>query len=93
MKVVWSRGTRATVCCASLTLRQLSLGWARNRLPLWLHGWQDSSSDRSKEGGVLTAVVATEVQGESTPREVQQVDVREPERVADGQFRYLPTDS
>ena len=42
---------------------------------------------------MLTAGVETKVQGESTPREEQQVDVREPEHVSDGQFRYLPADS
>ena len=42
---------------------------------------------------MLTAGVDTEVQGESTTREEQQVDVRELEHVPDGPFRYLPKDS
>ena len=42
---------------------------------------------------MLTAGVEIEAQGESTSREVQQVDMREPEHVADGQFQYLPADS
>ena len=42
--------TRATTFCASLTLQQLSSGWARNRPHPWLRGWRGSSCDPSKEG-------------------------------------------
>ena len=42
---------------------------------------------------MLTARVETEAQGESNPREVQQVDVHEHEHGVDGPFRYLPADS
>ena len=38
---------------------------------------------------MLTARVESEVQSESNPREVQQVDVHEHEHGADGPFRYL----
>ena len=59
-----------------------------------LAAWMARFQQRPKQGGgVLTAVVATKAQGESTPREVKQVDMREPERVADGQLQYLATDA
>ena len=76
---------------ADVAAAELGLGAQQAAaLAAWLARYQL----RPTQGGaVLTPGVEAEVQGESNPREVQQVDVREHEHVADGQFRYLPADS